>query len=298
MTEHRKRTMQLADYVRELTLPHPQAEHYTVRVAGKWEGRDHNSRAPALVTQLWVNDIPSGTAEEGARPGFQSKPAARLDAHDTGIRIDLEAARWVRDLGEDDPGVELEVVRQERGPEGPTCEQCQHRSCTAIRRGVTYVRRAIPGSGTIACIRLLHGLSASADPVTRRAIERDVRRWWTQARIVTGWDAPAWTPDNTCPQCGERGTLKVRLADRIGMCTNDPCRVTWDEQTIGLLADHIRRESDEERQPRTGAGPCWCPYPKPIVPDLSRLCRSCGSARCRHALGQRLLDTLRGQVGA
>lgn len=249
MTE--TRGMQLADYIRELTEPHTHTEPYTIRERGGWTNRRHVTRAPALLAQLWANDIPSGAAEEGPRAGFGSKPAARLDALDTAARIDLEANRWITDLGETAP---LDTVR-------------------ALRR--------------------LHSLAVSADPVQRRAITHDAKRWWIRARVVTGWDSPAWTPDNTCPQCGERGTLRVRLADRIGMCTEDGCRATWDPQTIGLLADHIRAESEAERAPRSGPGPCWCPVPKPVVSDLSRLCPGCGSARCRHALGARLLDTIR-----
>lgn len=163
----------------------------------------------------------------------------------------------------------------------------------AINRWILDVGDQPAHLDTGRALRQLHGLVAGADAVTKAAVTRDVRRWWIRARIVTGWDSPAWTPDNTCPQCGERGTLRVRLADHIGTCTNDECRVVWDEASIGLLADHIRAESEAERQPRTGPGPCWCPWPKPIVPDLSRLCPGCGSARCRHALGARLLDTIR-----
>lgn len=266
MTDRRR---QLADYIRELTEPHQHSEHYTIRVGIAWEGRDHHTRAPALIAQLWENDIPSAAADDGPRPGYASRPAARLDALDAAARIDLEVNLWITDMGEQTRGLD-----------------------------------------TITALRQLHGLSASADDVTKRAIARDAKRWWTQARIVTGWDSPAWTPDNTCPQCGERGSLKVKLADRIAMCTFDgdqsrrkeACKVTWSEETIGLLADHIRAESDRERQPRHGIGPCWCPLPKPVVPDLSRLCPGCGSARCRHALGARLLDTIRattsGRMGA
>lgn len=243
--------MELADYVRELTETHTHHETYTVREGQEWATRSHRIRVPALIQQLWNNDTPSATAEEGPRAGYTSKPAARLDALDTAVRIDLEAARWVKDLGEDDP------------------------------------------SDTVKLIRLLHGLAASATHEAQREIERDVRRWWVKARIVTGWDSPAWTPDNSCPQCAERGTLKVRLADRLAMCTHDACRAMWDETTIGLLADHIRIESAEERQPKAGPGPCWCPWPKPIVPDLNRMCPGCGSARCWHALERRLIDTLR-----
>lgn len=249
----RPRGLQLADYVHELTDWHNHREPYTVRgLAGGIASRTHAIRVPSLLTQLWQNDIPSQAAGDGPRPGFQSKPVARLEALDAAVRIDLEAARWIRDLGEDD-----------------------HHTDTA------------------ATIRQLHGLTPSCDPVQRRAIEHDVRRWWTQARIVTGWDSPAWSPDNTCPQCGDRGSLKIRLGEHIGMCTQDNCWATWDEATIGLLADHIREESEAESEPRSGVGPCWCPLPKPDVPDLQHQCRGCGSVRCRHALGARLLAELR-----
>jgi hypothetical protein len=245
--------LELADYIRDLTETHTMTEHYTIRIGQAWEGRDHRTRAPALIAQLLANDVPSAAVEEGPRPGFASKPAARLDAIDAAVHIDREVNLWITDMGE------------------------QTRSLD-----------------TMSALRQLHGLAAGADQVTRKAVERDARRWWTQARIVTGWDSPAWTPDNTCPQCSERGSLKVKLADHIAMCTGPECRTTWTPETIGLLADHIRAESERERLPRLGIGPCWCPLPKPVVPDLSRLCPGCGSARCRHALGARLLDTIRG----
>lgn len=259
------RHMTLTDCIHELTQPHDHAEHYTIRVAGEWRGQHHTTHVPALMTQLWANDTPSQAVEEGPRPGFASRPAARLDALDTAARIDLAAARWIRDLGEDD-----------------------HHTDTA------------------ATIRQLHALAASAHPDTRRAIEADVRRWWTWARIVTGWDSPAWKPDATCPQCTERGTLRVRLADQLATCTNDACRCTWEPDTIGLLADHIRAESEAEKPVRVGRGPCWCPVPAPQLPDeglLDHMCPGCGSARCRHAVGARLVESVRaagdaGRIGA
>lgn len=246
------RGYQLADFVRELTEPHTHTEPYTVRERGEWRTHRHITRAPALLAQLWANDVPSSAAEDGQRAGFGSKPAARLDALDTAARIDLEVNRWVTDLGEDAP------------------------------------------LDTIAALRKLNGLAASADPVQRREIAGDVRRWWIRARVVTGWDSPAWTPDNTCPQCGERGTLRVRLADHIATCVDDGCRATWDQQTIGLLADHIRAESSAERGPARRPGPCWCPLPMPRV-DLTWLCPRCGSARCTHALQARLVGELRAE---
>jgi hypothetical protein len=100
-----------------------------------------------------------------------------------------------------------------------------------------------PGS-TKACVTKLHGLHAGQDEVTRKAIERDMRGWWTQARIVSGWDVAAWRPDNSCPMCDVRRSLRVKIIDMAAFCVE--CRETWDETTIGLLADHIRAENGED----------------------------------------------------
>jgi uncharacterized protein (DUF983 family) len=236
------RSMDLVDYVRELTEPHQHREHFTIRRGHTWYGQDHTTRVPSLLVQLEYA-TPTGQGEERANTGYASRPAGRLEALATLTTIDLEVSAWVRDLGEDDP------------------------------------------TSTAACLRLLSSLMPSADPVTRRHVLRDVRRWWTQARVVTGWDSPAWRPDNTCPMCGERGSLRVRWADKAALCTE--CRETWDEANIGLLADHIRAESQRMSEPRAPREPCRCPWPKPVVADLSALCPWCGSARCVHALVQR-----------
>lgn len=246
------RRLTLAEHIHQLANTHRTTQHYTIRVGLEWRNHTHHVEAPPLIAQLWDNDIPSATTEDGPRPGYASKPAASLEALDTVTWIDTEAARWIRLLGHDD----------------------RHTSTTAT-------------------LRQLHSLAIAAPADTREAIERDVRHWWIRARIVTGWDSPPWTPNNTCPQCGERGTLRIRLADSIGTCTEDGCRTVWGPEVIGVLADHIRAESESERQPMAGPGPCWCPVPKPVVPDLGRLCPGCGSARCRHAVGARLLDTIR-----
>jgi hypothetical protein len=97
---------------------------------------------------------------------------------------------------------------------------------------------------TQACVMRVHGLWANQDDDTKKQIERSVSRWWTQARIITGWDSAAWRPDNTCPMCSERRALRIKLADQIGFCVD--CRETWDEHNIGLLAEHIRAENRED----------------------------------------------------
>lgn len=200
--------------VRQLTQWHTIRQAYTHQGENMtWEAA-HVTQVPPLITQLSEAN-PASTGAGAGKPA--SRPAANIEALDTLIDIDLAAARWVRDLGEDDPG------------------------------------------STIACISKLYGLAASAHHCgnqkatieNRRAvccavhqIERDIRRWWTQARIVSGWDSPAWAPNNTCPMCSERRTLRIRSDDKTAMCTG--CRETWDGGNIGLLAEHVRGENDDE----------------------------------------------------
>lgn len=177
---------------------------------------NHITQVPPLVTQLANADVSKSGEDTGANAA-KSKPTAHIEALDTLILIDLAAARWIRDLGEDDPG------------------------------------------DTILCVRKLYALAASAQfcgqpkatieafkvtCCTVHAIERDIRSWWIQARIVSGWDALPWRPNNTCPMCGERRTLRIRPDDRTALCVS--CRETWDAGNIGLLAEHVRAENGDD----------------------------------------------------
>lgn len=211
------------DHVNELTRTHTHRERYEVRNGLETWTKDHVTQAPALIMQL-VGTHQTNTREETGSTAFGSKPAARLEALDTVMLIDDEASRWLRRLGEDDPGDKLDPK----------------------------TGRHIAGTGTIACIQLLHGIHASAtachrksgrDCCTAHHIEHDIRRWWHQARIVSGWDSPAWRPDNTCPVCEANRSLRVNLNSQTAMCVE--CREVWDSTAIGLLAEHIRAENSE-----------------------------------------------------
>jgi hypothetical protein len=119
------------------------------------------------------------------------------------------------------------------------------------------------------------------DPRTAEAVTRDLRAWHAQARVMTGWSTHPWRPENTCPLCGERRTLRVRWDQQLAHCTH--CRETWDADTIGLLADHVRAENEAEQPPPTDDTPCHCPIPRPTL-DRLNLCPACGSSRCVKAL--------------
>lgn len=204
--------LDIHDLVDELTRDHTHREPYTVRTGVTLWTKNHLTSVPSLIDQL--QQATASSTGEGGAGGYASRPAAHLESLDTLIHIDLAAGRWIRDLGEDDHHTDTKAtVRQLHAlhASAPTCT------------------RAHAGRG---------------DCCTAHAIEADVRRWWTQARIVTGWDSPAWRPDNTCPACTKRGTLRVRFAAQAGLCID--CRTTWGPDVIGLLADHIRLENQDE----------------------------------------------------
>lgn len=94
----------------------------------------------------------------------------------------------------------------------------------------------------------------ATDPALRdvdlREVAADVRRWHTWASVLTGWKTPPWTPRASCPHCGTVGSLRVRLDEKQAACM--ACDATWDEATIGLLADHIRSETSEQDTPSDG----------------------------------------------
>lgn len=204
------------------------ATYTTEATAGtRWTLR-HGVQAPALVQQL-VHASPAGSGDlAGSAPG--SRPAARIEAIDTLMLIDDEAARWVRRLGHDDPGDELDAA----------------------------TGRHIAGTGTARCLRLLGSLHPNAERCSPHEsvphptdgvwccpwhhIAFDVRRWWRQARVISGWDSPAYRPFATCPVCEHRGGLRINLDMQTGFCVE--CRTVWGPHELGVLAGHIRFEND------------------------------------------------------
>jgi hypothetical protein len=203
----------LRDMIRDLTRTTTHHEGYTVKRGSTTWRRDHITTVPPLLWQLeHATPTKAGDTSPG---GFRSQPAAWLESLDTMARIDLEASRWVTDMGESDDGTTSQVVAR-LGSLLPSAHRCPR------PRG---------------------RLDGEKWCCTWHAVAHDVRRWHTQALIVTGWQSPAWRPNNTCPMCGKRGGLRVRLSDQSAMCVE--CREVWQAGTIGLLAEHIRGENLE-----------------------------------------------------
>lgn len=99
----------------------------------------------------------------------------------------------------------------------------------------------------------LSGISGAARDLTHDDttwIAARTRSWLTAARIVTGWEAPPFTPDAPCPNidCERRGTLRVRLEEQIAYCTE--CGIDWDPDNVTQLGTYVRWASEHLRGPR------------------------------------------------
>lgn len=259
--EHQPADLDVVDMVAELTRPHAHAEGYRLKVNKMIVGRRHQTRVPSLIHQL-QHASPSGEGV-GRSGAYESRPVARVEALDALVRIDLAAARWIRELGEDDPGTTIDCVTL-LGSLLPSADRCKK------RRG-------------------------GRDCCTAHAIEHDIRRWYAQARVVTGWDTAPWRPDATCPLCGVRGSLRIRLEDRAAVCAD--CHETWDSTTYQELAGHIRAESMARRRAASTDLPCMCPVEQPWT-DMAVLCTRCGTSTCIRAVERLYLIAMDIHAGA
>lgn len=224
-------TPDIHDLYNALTRTTTHRERYTTHIGGTEYSKHHITSVPALVLQL-IEASPSGSGEMTGSEAGKSRPAARIEAIDTLMLIDHEAAAWLRRLGHNDPANTLD------------------------HNGTPN-----PGTGTIACLNALHAALASIKacerPKPRRYddgfcctyhhIEADTVRWWRSARIVSGYDSPAWRPDNTCPWCETRRSLRINLGTESALCIE--CRCLWGPENIGLLAEHIRAENFDAEEP-------------------------------------------------
>ena len=71
-------------------------------------------------------------------------------------------------------------------------------------------------------------------------IDRQVRSWWTAARLVTSWDSPPFSPRVPCPNpdCERRGTLRIRVHESTAVCVE--CGDLWGPDDVERLGEYIR----------------------------------------------------------
>ncbi len=227
----------LHDYVAELVDRTRQATPYDVDApAGGYRIQQrHHVTVPPLLEQLATAIHTSGGAGASAG-GYESRPAARLELVDTLTHIETSAYRWLKTL--------TGTPRADLVDTWPT-----------LTGAIRHLRAL--AADLERCYRIRgRRLDEHDDPARAgcwccafHELEHDVRSWWVAARTVSGWEAAAWKPHNTCPLCGVRDSLRIRADVHTGVCT--ACHETWDATTIGLLADHIRAENleDDEDMP-------------------------------------------------
>jgi hypothetical protein len=205
----------LHQLVTELTRPH------THRVIVDHD--DHGTTVHQVDVAALIDQLDSATSSKGdanGAGGYESRPAASVEALDVLIAIDHEASAWVRRLRHDDPGSTKAVVRLV-GSLYPSAGNCGNtKPARDDKRRITCCAR--------------HQIAAA------------IRSWHTRAAIVTGWTGRAFAPNNTCTQCSKRRTLRIAVEDETAFCVS--CHATWGDETtpISLLAEHIKTETGED----------------------------------------------------
>lgn len=150
-----------------------------------------------------------------------------------------------------------------------------------------------PRGDLTADIRGLVGATLTSDQIRR--LYKALRRWNASAETLAGWRRPPWTPQAPCPLCGDR-QLRIRLDMKTATCV--ACREGWTPDTIGLLADHLRRYASASRDTsdlRTAAVLARRADDASRIgtarrPDLPYICTRCGSTyygtRCTNPHGR------------
>ena len=98
-------------------------------------------------------------------------------------------------------------------------------------------------------LRALVGRMSTLNDDEQTEVARAAGRWVSRALSVTGWDVEPFRPDNTCPLCAEKRTLRVRVMTAFEVHASCvACGETWTPDSIGLLAEHVRWENGEEAE--------------------------------------------------
>lgn len=270
----RGRDIDLHAMIHELVAVHRHDEPYVPdrHSAGPRFVAHHRTKVPALIDQL-LEPAPGGKGELGGSEA-QARPAVRVEAHDTIELIATEAGEWIDRLGAVIPA--SSIVPQV----GRRHARLAAVRGSAAKRTLVVLRTLHAGlSGDDRCDRTYGARIEVEDPEvddeaggafemtdelgldskdsllgspeprpTRRVwcctahhVEHDVRGWWRQARIIAGWDSPTYRPFATCPSCSKRAGLRINLTSHTAVCVE--CRTVWGPESIGVLAEHIRREN-------------------------------------------------------
>lgn len=238
LSTNRDAGLTLHDYVVELCEFTTQRQPYT-RLVTNSDGTNttvtehHRTTSTSLLTQL--EDAIEGHGGGGSGSSSEKGLPLAIDALDTYTAIDQGVTTWRRRLKLIDPKVApLDVAPALRQLGAAAVEH----SCERVRGTRVEATGSDEKKRVTWCCRMHH-------------VEHDVRSWWVDARLTTGWDEQPWKPGNSCPLCGHRGTLRVSRDAKKASCRE--CRSTWeDDAQIKLLAAHIRAENGDVGEAKSG----------------------------------------------
>ena len=192
---------QIRDYADELTEPHVNRERYEI-----WTGSRHRKVHHHVTVQ-------HGLLQQLYRAAVLPTEAA-IDEPGGGI----PASR---------PPLELEGLSRYDQIETGAVRWCLD---------LELQTRATAESN----IRALVGAAGNLDDQQQKALYADLRRWVGWCRVYLGLEQVRRIPGVRCPisACIQLGTLRINLTTSHGLCT--ACGATWDRDTIGVLAEHIK----------------------------------------------------------
>lgn len=82
-------------------------------------------------------------------------------------------------------------------------------------------------------IAVIHRYVPDLDRDELLDVDRAVRTWWAQARVVTTWDVPPYKPHAPCPNCAHVGKLQLRARPLVLVCLE--CTEAWDSASLAEL---------------------------------------------------------------
>jgi hypothetical protein len=191
---------QIRDLADELTEPRAHHEPYTVWVGGHRKTRHHPTVQHGLLRQLYTAAIVPTLTGDDEASG--SIPASR-------------------------PPLEVEALSR-------------HGQITAAAAAWCKTLGLKPRGTAESNIRALVGALAQADDDQQRHLHADLRRWTGWCRVYLGLEQVRRIAGTRCPlpEFAKPSTLRINLTTSHGLCTS--CGATWNHETIGVLAEHIR----------------------------------------------------------
>ncbi|GAB6938348.1 hypothetical protein ACQP60_04250 [Isoptericola variabilis] len=270
MSKHQYKTAaqitceRVAARIAELVDPWTEVVEQRVPVRGE-DGRwrltvevTHVDQA-ALLDQL-ANPEPGSTAGVGS-----SDPSARAAANLGGLAvlqdIDADARLWLSRI--DGRWSHAGIVASLQG----LGALAHKRPTEALRANIADISARL--NATLEDrLRQIARAAGLLPEDTLWNLDREVMRWWANARIATTWADPPLKPHVPCPECGAHGKVQVRLNPKAAVCI--ACGTAWDSLTINELGTHVQLLVEHEAAERTA---------RQIE---SRPCMTCGQ---EHAAG-------------